>query len=126
MSFMTGQDRNQVSFYSLEDSIAADNPVRIIDAFVDKLELEKLNFSNITAKIEGRPLFHPSVFLKLYLYGYLNRIRSSRRLQAECGRNIEVRWLLKGLAPNYHSIADFRKVHSKPLEFVFKAFGHFL
>jgi transposase len=126
MSFMIGQDRNQVSFYSLEDSISPDNPVRVLDAFVDKLELEKLDFINTTAKSEGRPLFHPALFLRLYLYGYLNRIRSSRKLQTECERNIEVRWLLKGLAPNYHSIADFRKIHSKPLKSVFKAFGHFL
>src|SRR4051794_37567238 len=106
MQHLTGTDRYQTAFTSLEDLIAPDNKVRIVDAFVEKLDLDKLGF-NTKHKAEGRPPFHPKVFLKLYLYGYMNSIRSSRKLQAECIRNKEVCWLLQELTPNYHSIADF-------------------
>ena len=126
MNHVIGKDRNQVSFSCLEDGIAPDNPVRLLDVFVDKLDMEKMQFKGSVSKTEGRPSFHPSVFLKLYLYGYLNRIRSSRKLELECTRNVEVGWLLRGLIPNYHSIADFRKVHSKQLKFVFKIYLLFL
>lgn len=95
MHFITGTNRSQTTFISLEDMISGDNPVRIIDAFVEKCDLQKLWFSNTVQKSEGRPSFHPGVFLKLYLYGYINRIRSSRRLEAECACNMEVRWLIE-------------------------------
>jgi transposase len=119
-------DRFQFHFSSLEESITCDNPVRFLDAFVDKLEMEKLQFSPLTIKIEGRPAFEPQIFLKLYLYGYLNGIRSSRKLERECVRNIELQWLLSGQRPNYHSIADFRKVNSVALQNTFKLFVLFL
>jgi transposase len=126
MSFIIGKDRLQIEFSTLEDGIAPNNPVRLLDVFVDKLELDKMGFENSVPKKEGRPPYDPIVFLKLYLYGYLNRIRSSRRLETECGRNLELRWLLKELTPNYHSIADFRQLHAKQLKFVFKIFTAFL
>lgn len=115
-----------MQFLSLDDSIAANNPVRIVDAFVDKVDLAHLGFKSASLKGEGRPPFAPSVLLKLYLYGYLNRIRSSRRLEAECGRNTELHWLLNRLAPNYHTIANFRKDNPKALKTLFKLFVLFL
>ena len=120
MQHITGTDRNQTSFTTLETQIAANNPVRVIEAFVEKLDLQKMHF-NTQIKAEGRRPFHPKMFLQLYLYGYLNRVRSSRKLETECRRNIELHWLLEELTPNYHSIADFRKQYSKQLKFVFKA-----
>ncbi|MFN8356344.1 MAG: IS1182 family transposase [Spirosomataceae bacterium] len=120
------KDRFQFQFSSLEESIACDNPVRFLDAFVDKLEMEKLQFSLSTVKTEGRPAFEPQIFLKLYFYGYLNGIRSSRKLERECVRNIELQWLLCGQRPNYHSIADFRKVNPVALQNTFKLFVLFL
>ncbi len=102
-------DRFEIRFLSFEEHISPDNSVRFIDAFVDKLELNKLGFAAQTIKTEGRPAFEQSAFLKLYLYGYLNGLRSSRKLERECVRNIELHWLLCGQQPNYHSIADFRK-----------------
>ncbi len=125
MQHITGTDRNQTSFTTLETQIAANNPVRVIEAFAEKLDLQKMHF-NTQIKAEGRRPFHPKMFLKLYLYGYLNRVRSSRKLETECRRNIELHWLLEELTPNYHSIADFRKQYSRQLKFVFKAFTAFL
>ncbi len=125
MQHIRGTDRHQTTFSSLDDLITPDNQVRIIDAFVEKLDLEKLEF-NVRHKAEGRPPFHPKVFLKLYLYGYMNSIRSSRRLEAECLRNKEVCWLIHELTPNYHSIADFRKLYPKKIKFVFRALNEFL
>ncbi len=119
-------DRFQVHFSSLEEAITCDNPVRFLDAFVDKLEMDKLQFSPQTVKTEGRPAFEHQIFLKLYLYGYLNGIRSSRKLERECVRNIELQWLLSGQRPNYHSIADFRKVNPVALQNTFKLFVLFL
>jgi transposase len=121
-----GNNRHQTYFSSLEEQVAADNPVRLMDAFVAKLELEKLGFTHTVHKSEGRPPYAPTVFLKLYLYGYLNKIRSSRKLEKECSRNIELQWLIQNLQPNYHSIADFRKVHSSPLQAMFKLYVQFL
>jgi transposase len=119
-------DRNQIRFSSFEEQISIDNPVRFIDAFVDKLDLTKLDFISQTVKTEGRPTFEHSIYLKLYLYGYLNGLRSSRKLERECVRNIEVHWLLCGQQPNYHSIADFRKDNPKALKNTFKLFVLFL
>jgi len=86
-----------------------DNPVHVIDAFVEALDLGGLGFDRIAPKARGRPSYHPSILLKLYVYGYLNRVQSSRRLEREAGRNVEVMWLLGRLAPDHKTIADFRK-----------------
>jgi transposase len=94
---------------SLDDWVDKDNPVRVIDAFVDGLDLKKLAFETVKALDIGRPGYHPSVHLKLYIYGYLYRVQSSRRLERECHRNLEVMWLLGRLAPDHKTIADFRK-----------------
>lgn len=126
MNYIQPANRNQMSFGSLEESVESDNAVRFIEAFVDQLDLTQLKYKEQTLKSEGRPPFHPKVFLKLYLYGYQNGIRSSRRLEKECKRNIELQWLLGELAPNYHSIADFRKDNPKALCNTFKLFVLFL
>ncbi len=126
MQFIEGTRRNQTYFSTLDDQVSANNPVRLIDAFVDKLELQKLGFTNTTHKSEGRPPYAPSVLLKLYLYGYLNKIRSSRKLEKECSRNIELQWLLQSLRPNYHTIADFRKLHAAALKAMFRLYVQFL
>ena len=126
MQFITGNNRQQTYFSTLEDQVAADNSVRLMDAFIDKLDLQKLGFTNTKHKSEGRPPYAPAVLLKLYLYGYLNKIRSSRKLEKECIRNNELQWLLQSLAPNYHTIADFRKVHAKPLQCMFRLYVEFL
>jgi transposase len=126
MQYITGANRHQTTFQTLDDQLSSDNATRLIDAFVDKLDLDKLGFTNLAHKSEGRPPFAAQVLLKLYLYGYLNRIRSSRRLAKECVRNIELHWLLQNLQPNYHTIADFRKLHVKALESMFKLYVLFL
>lgn len=102
---------------SMEEYIAADNAVRAIDSYVESLDMEQLQFVNATGDLTpGQPAYPPRAMLKLYLYGYLHRIRSSRRLEAECGRNLEVIWLLQGLRPSYKTIADFRKDNLKALK----------
>ena len=108
--FVQGMDRAQATLLPecLEDWIGEDNPVRVIDAFVDALDLGEIGFAGVAPAATGRPSYHPSVLLKLYIYGYLNRIQSSRRLEREAGRNLEVLWLLKRLAPDDKTIADFR------------------
>lgn len=126
MQHLTGKDRSQTFSTSLEASIGADNPVRVIDAFVDALPLLEMGFKGVAPKATGRPSFDPSHLLKLYLYGYYNRIRSSRKLETECRRNLEVQWLLGSLTPAYHTIADFRKEHPLQLKKVFAAFVAFL
>ena len=126
MQYITGHNRYQSYFSTLEDQVAADNAVRLIDAFADKLDLPQLGFKQQPLKTEGRRPYAPQVFLKLYLYGYLNKIRSSRKLEKESGRNIELQWLLQGLQPNYHSIADFRKLHGTALQNMFKLYVQFL
>ena len=118
--------RNQMEISSLDCNIGAENVVRFIDAFVCKLDLQKLDFAVSTIKDEGRPSYHSSIFLKIYLYGYLNGIRSSRKLERECTRNIEMQWLCGKLIPSYHSIADFRKDNPKALRNTFKLFVSFL
>ena len=109
--FVEGMDRGQSTLFPeyLEDWIDEDNPVRAIDVFVDELELGELGFNGVDPEITGRPSYHPSVLLKLYIYGYLNRVQSSRRLEREAGRNVEVMWLTGRLAPDHKTIADFRK-----------------
>src|SRR6516225_5364199 len=109
--FVEGIDRGQATLFPecLEDWIDADNPVRAIDAFVDKLDLRGLGFDGVAPEATGRPSYHPAVLLKLYIYGYLNRVQSSRRLEREAGRNVEVMWLTSRLVPDHKTIADFRK-----------------
>ncbi len=109
--FVEGVDRGQSTLFPdrLEDWVGADNPVRVIDVFVDELDLGGLGFSSVDPKATGRPSYHPSVLLKLYIYGYLSRVQSSRRLEREAGRNVEVMWLTGRLAPDHKTIADFRK-----------------
>jgi transposase len=126
MQFIQGSSRYQTYFATLEDQVAGDNPVRLMDAFIDKLDLLQLGFSNTIHKSEGRPGYAPGIFLKLYLYGYLNKIRSSRKLEKECSRNTELQWLLQNLQPNYHTIADFRKLHVQSLQSMFKLYVQFL
>lgn len=126
MNFIEPLNRSQLTFSSLEDLVSADNPVRLIDAFAEQLDLKRLGFEVNELKREGRPAFESKVFLKLYFYGYLNGLRSSRRLERECTRNTELQWLVGGLTPNYHSIADFRKDNPKALRSTFKLFVLFL
>src|SRR5580700_7448104 len=109
--FVEGADRGQSTLFpeALEDWIGEDNPVRVIDVFVDELDLAELGFDGVEPEVTGRPSYHPSVLLKLYIYGYLNRVQSSRRLEREAGRNVEVMWLTGRLVPDHKTIADFRK-----------------
>src|SRR6185369_8541863 len=109
--FVEGADRGQWTLLPecLDDFIDESNPVRVVDAFVDALNLRKLGFDGVVPEATGRPSYHPSGLLKLYIYGYLNRIQSSRRLEREAGRNLEVIWLLRRLTPDDKTIADFRK-----------------
>jgi transposase len=115
--FVEGVDRSQSTLFpeSLEDWIVEDNPVRVIDAFVDELNLAELGFNRVDPEATGRPSYHPSVLLKLYIYGYLNRVQSSRRLEREAGRNVEVMWLVGRLVPDHKTIADFRKDNGKAI-----------
>jgi transposase len=108
--FIEGQDRQQVTLLPecLDDYVAEDNPVRIIEAFVEELDLASLGFAGTAPALTGRPSYHPAVLLKLYIYGYLNRIQSSRRLEREAQRNVELMWLTGRLAPDFKTIADFR------------------
>ena len=126
MQHITGISRHQMRFSSLEDTISLDNQVRFIDAFVEYIDLSKLEFAVKTLKTEGRPSFNSKVFLKMYLYGYLNGIRSGRDLEKECFRNMEMQWLLEDIRPNYHSITDFRKDNPIALKKLFKLFVSFL
>jgi transposase len=109
--FVEGTDRGQSTLFPecLEDWICEDNPVRAVDVFVEELDLSQLGFGGVDPEATGRPSYHPSVLLKLYIYGYLNRVQSSRRLEREAGRNVEVMWLTGRLAPDHKTIADFRK-----------------
>jgi len=121
---LTGHYRNQsVLFPSmLDDYVDKQNPVRFIDAFIDSLNLEKLGFKHSVLADTGRPSYNPSDLLKLYVYGYLNQVRSSRKLEKECHRNLEVMWLMKKLAPDFKTIADFRKNNVDCIKGVFKEF----
>lgn len=126
MGYISGQCRQQTYFTTLDDQVSPDNSVRLIDAFVDKLDLQRLGFHKPVYKSEGRPPYAPGVLLKLYLYGYLNKVRSSRKLERESSRNIELQWLLQNLQPNYHTIADFRKVNAAALQSMFKLYVQFI
>lgn len=130
MKIINGTPRHQVQFSSLDSQVAADNPVRIIDAFVEKLDTRQLGLlpqqRNKQRHPGGAPRFDDKLLLKLYLYGYLNKIRSSRKLELECSRNTELRWLMQELSPNYHTIADFRKNNGGALKNLFRLYVHFL
>jgi len=115
--FVEGLDRGQSTLFPecLEDWIGEDNPVRVIDVFVDELDLAELGFSGVDPEMTGRPSYHPSALLKLYIYGYLNRVQSSRRLERDAGRNVEVMWLTGRLVPDHKTIADFRKDNGRAI-----------
>ena len=124
MSYIAGHDRFQTLLLPerVDDYVGPDNPVRFIDAFVDGLDLAKAGFARVAPKATGRPGYAPADLLKLYIYGYLNRVRSSRRLEAECHRNIEVIWLLRHLKPDFKTIADFRSDNRTAFKRVFREF----
>jgi transposase len=124
MAHIAGMDRAQLLLLpeSVDDYVGADNPVRFIDAFVDQLDLAAAGFSRVAPKATGRPGYAPGDLLKLYIYGYLNRVRSSRRLEAEAHRNIEVIWLLRSLKPDFKTIADFRNDNRAAFKKVFREF----
>ncbi len=122
--FVEALDRGQSTLFpeTLEDFVADDNPVRVIEAFVEALDLGELGFGGVDPKATGRPAYHPSVLLKLYIYGYLNRVQSSRRLEREAGRNVEVMWLCGRLVPDHKTIADFRKDNGRAIRKVCSQF----
>jgi len=122
--FVEGESRNQSTLFpeSLDDYVGEDNPVRVIDVFVDEIDLSDLGFSGVEPHSTGRPAYHPATLLKLYIYGYLNRIQSSRRLERESQRNVEVMWLTGRLMPDFKTIADFRKDNGKAIRNVCREF----
>jgi transposase len=124
MTHISGFERSQILLLpeAVDDYVGADNPVRFIDAFVDELDLSAAGFVRVAAKATGRPGYAPADLLKLYIYGYLNRVRSSRRLEMECHRNIEVIWLLRTLKPDFKTIADFRRDNRAAFRSVFRQF----
>jgi transposase len=124
MAHISGSERDQLLLLpeAVDDYVGADNPIRFIDAFVDGLDLVEAGFARVQAKATGRPGYAPGDLLKLYIYGYLNRVRSSRRLEAECHRNIEVIWLLRTLKPDFKTIADFRADNRAAFKSVFRQF----
>jgi transposase len=122
--FIEGEDRSQSTLFPehLDDYIAEDNPVRVIDVFVDELDLNELGFEGMQPEVTGRPAYHPASLLKIYIYGYLNRIQSSRRLERETQRNVELIWLTGRLTPDFKTIADFRKDNGKAIRRVCREF----
>src|SRR6202795_3758188 len=122
--FIDGEDRMQQTLlpHRLEDYVSEENPVRVIEVFVDELDLAALGFAGMTPATTGRPGYHPSTLLKLYLYGYLNRLQSSRRLERETQRNVELMWLTGRLTPDFETIADFRKDNGKAIRNVCREF----
>ena len=122
--FIEGEDRGQGTLLPelLDDYVAEDNPVRVVDVFVEELDLAGLGFKRVQPAKTGRPAYHPAVLLKLYIYGYLNRIQSSRRLEREAQRNVELMWLTQRLAPDFKTIANFRKDNGKAIRNVCRQF----
>ena len=122
-----GQSRNQATLFPerLDELISEDNPVRVIDAFIDALDLQTLGFAKVQSETTGRPPYDPGDLLKLYVYGYMHRTRSSRRLEHECHKNVEVLWLLNRLAPDFKTIANFRVDNHAALGRVCRAFVQF-
>ena len=122
MQHIRGEERNQVHMLCLEQEVDSDSFVRVIDYFVDTIDLESFGFKHVTLKEEGRPPYHPAVLMKLYLYGYRYGIRSSRKLEREAGLNLEVRWLLCGQMPSARTICSFRKEYSEAFRSIFRKF----
>lgn len=122
MAYVQGTHRGQTAIFCLEDFVATEAPVRVVDAFCDGIDYAALDFRGKYTNDNCRPCYHPSLLLRLYVYGYLNGIRSSRKLEAECRRNLEVMWLCHSLVPKYHTIADFRKRHPEQIKAVFRQF----
>jgi len=124
MGYIEGEDRNQIILFpeSIDEYVSGNNSIRIIDEYIKQLDLKRLGFKRAANPLMGRPPYHPKDMLKLYLYGYLNRIRSSRRLEQEAIRNLEVIWLIRKLKPDFKTIADFRKDNKKALKKVFRDF----
>ena len=124
MTHIVGFERDQLLLLpeAVDDYVEADNPVRFIDAFVDGLDLAAAGFARVAAKATGRPGYAPGDLLKLYIYGYLNRVRSSRRLERECRCNVEVIWLLGGLKPDFKTVTDFRRDNRAAFCAVFRQF----
>ena len=122
--FIEGDSRHQSTLFPevLDDYIDENNPVKVIDAFVEELPLIDLGFSSVQPKETGRPGYHPAILLKLYIYGYLNRVQSSRRLERETKRNVEMMWLLNRLSPDFKTIADFRKDNGEAIKTVCRQF----
>jgi transposase len=122
--FVEGEDRNQVTLLPecLDDYIGEDNPVRVIDIFIEELDLTGLGFEGVAPADTGRPAYHPAVMLKIYVYGYLNRLQSSRRLERETQRNVELMWLTGRLTPDFKTIADFRKDNGEAIRRVCRQF----
>jgi transposase len=122
--FIQGEDRTQATMFPdlLDDYVAGTNPVRVVDVFVDELDLGQLGFEGVDPAETGRPAYHPAVLLKIYIYGYLNRIQSSRRLEREAQRNVELMWLTGRLMPDFKTIANFRKGNSKGIRSVCRQF----
>jgi len=118
--FVEGDDRSQSTLLPgcLDDYVTEDNPVRVVDAFIDEIDLLALGFTGVQPASTGRPAYHPTTLLKIYVYGYLNRIQSSRRLEREAGRNIELMWLTGRLAPDFKTIADFRRQNANAIRAV--------
>ena len=127
MKHIEGQSRHQATLFpeALDDLVPAESPVRVVDAFVDSLDLAGLGFAKVETAATGRPPYHPGDLLKLYVYGYLNQVRSSRRLERESQRNVELLWLLKRLCPDFKTIADFRRVNRQAIVGVCRAFVRF-
>jgi len=121
--FIEGDSRIQTTLLpeALDDYITEDNPVRVVDVFVDQIDLDNMGFNTMPAET-GRPAYHPATLLKLFIYGYLNRVQSSRRLEREAGRNVELMWLLGRLAPDFKTIADFRKDNAQAIQAVCREF----
>lgn len=123
--FIERADRGQLAHIpsSLEECIEESNLVRVVDAFIDEFDLGALGFTSVMPAVTGRPSYHPSTLLKLYLYGYLNRVQSSRRLEREAKRNVKVMWLTRRLAPDFKMIADFRKDNGAAIQSVCTRFA---
>src|SRR5262252_6453539 len=122
--FIEGEERTQVTLLPacLEDYVEAENPVRVVEVFVEGLDLGELGFVGVDPAVTGRPAYHPAVLLKLYIYGYLNRIQSSRRLEREAQRNVELMWLTGRLMPDFKTIANFRKDNGRAIRKVCRQF----
>jgi transposase len=122
--FVEGEDRTQVTLLPVrvDDYVDQNNPVRVVEAFVEQLDLRQMGFGGVAPAATGRPAYHPAVLLKLYIYGYLNRVQSSRRLEREAQRNVELMWLTGRLMPDFKTIANFRKDNGRAIRNVCRQF----